>query len=268
MIGLITRLQDELRDLTTLFLPYSVIAFGIAVEAMLNLAFRGMAFMLVAAIVFGGLFVFARQPGSENDRLAFLIAKASAAIVVLQALAFAGEALGNGYFLGVLHNLLMAVILGAVLWLLHRYNLGWAVDENGERQRVLGHDRFGAIMNPTTHAMRRHEAFVARRKRLLIMAGCSAAALLLGTAAWNLYPQLPSSGIFVGALATIPALGAVACLVIEAVYQLGFQHMPGAKVLDDLPTQLGPAALADEMAYGAAGIATADEAHNLLERDQ
>ncbi len=260
--------KDEITDLTSTLAPLAAITlFAVGPMGFFNFNFLIALKLLLGAGACAVLYLCtAPKPGSREEQRTYFYGGLSLGVWIICFLGMAGEALGQGSPLQAFRFLFEVTLLISTAWLLNRYRLGWFTDERGERQRVLGRDRFGAIISPTTHTLRRNEAFLSRRKRLAIMALCGAPSLVLGMAAYSAYGADPGVAYLLGGLAALPALAFACLLGIEAVYQFGFQHMPGAKVRDPQPLPPGLDAVRTQKAHGDARLATPDEALALLNR--
>jgi hypothetical protein len=153
-----------------------------------------------------------------------------------------------------------------VHWIAQRNVLGWIIDERGERQRVEFWNRGVAVYSPTTRDERLVNEAVAKTERRRTLALSLLFAAPLGCWAYlNLHSKDAVWAIGAGLLAGAVFLvqGAPA-LVREALYQLEFQDMAGAKVLDAKPERTSLRDVAAQKAHGDAKVATEDEAVSIL----
>ena len=189
-----------------------------------------------------------------------VLAVASCILAVLYAV--------SGGFLAV-----AAAVAGAVLFFfvqreMRKIALGFVYDERGERQKVEIRDGDNFIFTPTSHHQRTIEEAVEKktRRRDLIGYGIfgwgSAYITVLASTS-----NSPMKFVFI----CIPGLLAATLLAIwlrsfflEIAYQLGYQGMKGAKVLDPAPIRPGLREVAQEKAHADGRVATEDEAEALL----
>jgi hypothetical protein len=158
------------------------------------------------------------------------------------------------------------VVAGLILHhVAHRHALGWIIDSHGERQKVEHLNRGNAIFTPTTRSQRLVEEAASKdmRRKVLVVTlvlggGLSYLAVYLYNPAHWEYAVIPA--VFGGLL----LLWALPNLLGELLYQLGYQDMKGAKVLDPEPTRPGIEDVAQQMAHGDATVADQNEALNLL----
>ncbi len=149
---------------------------------------------------------------------------------------------------------------------LRRYELGWFIDARGERQKVVARDRHGVLVNPTTHDQRRGEELAEKEGRRAGLTLCGAGAVLCAAAAWGLWPSYAGFSFLLICAGALMAPGFFYFLALELLYQSGFQHMKGAKVLDPPPRPPGLDSVMAQKAHGDARLATPDEALELLNR--
>lgn len=159
------------------------------------------------------------------------------------------------------------VIAGLILHhIAHRHALGWIIDSTGERQKVDHLNRGQAIFTPTTRNQRLVEEATVKSQRRKDLAWALAFGGGLGYLAYSLYkPDQWGLAALAGSFGGLFLLfGVLPRLIGELFYQLGYQDMKGAKVLDPEPKRPGVEDVARQKAHGDASIAGEAEALNLL----
>ena len=161
-----------------------------------------------------------------------------------------------------------AVVIAAIAFhhIARQHALGWFTDANGERQKVMHWNRGFPIYRATTRSQRlveEAEMKQDRRTRLLwsTVTGWPLlyCARLLGQHGHHTLSVVANVvGGFIVLVVWLPFL------FTELLYQLGYQDMQGAKVLDPAPYRPGPEAVAQQKAHGDADIASEAEARDLL----
>jgi hypothetical protein len=154
----------------------------------------------------------------------------------------------------------------------HRQALGWIVDDSGERQKVKRWNRGHAIFTPTTRSTRIVEEAGVRdgRRKILFWNGLIGGGMAAGaTYLWMTNPKFSDFSLMLfGALAMVGG-----CLLLqwlghfgkELLYQIGWQDMKGAKVLDRQPTRPGLEDVLNQKVHGEGRVATLSEALSLLD---
>jgi DMSO reductase anchor subunit len=153
-----------------------------------------------------------------------------------------------------------------------RLALGWIVDINGERQKILHIKNGNAFYKPTSRAQRLVEELDMariRRRDFLVYGPVTALCGWLCWQAWthwssNLWPPLGIPAVVIGPFAGL--LFAIT-LITEIAYQLGYQDMKGAKVLDPVPTAPGLQDVIQQKVHGDAQVAGPEEALDLLNNE-
>jgi hypothetical protein len=142
-------------------------------------------------------------------------------------------------------------------------------DEHGERQRVIAWNRGQPVYDPKTWQQRVHEeAVVGRKRRSNLLGAFFLLAVVVGFGLWvgqysHALMVLLLWGGGVGIIGLL-AIGMPA-LVKEIAYQLGYQGMQGAKVLDAKPPPPpGRELVEQQKAHGDARVAGEAEALSLL----
>lgn len=222
------------------------------------------------AVVFA---VVRAEPNSTEDRSDFGIAKliflGFGVLFTIGGLYSAGD----GDIVLAARALGEALFLGFCCWIARRYELGWFIDANGERQKVNGINRGRVFYVPTTWDLRSAEEFEFRRERrigLTILAFYVAIELdALDNVLHAAHPNAVAVLLLICGVVTGPlALFMLAVLIVrEAAYLLGYQDMKGAKVLDPEPRRMGLDAVTAQKALGDAQFATPAEARELLARE-
>lgn len=163
---------------------------------------------------------------------------------------------------------LLAGIAGAIFVAVRRrMRPRYITDERGERQRVISWNRDQPVYDPKTWHQRVFEEVAVRRERRKWLFGT--APLVIGPLWLDYAANNWLLGGLGGMLTVTSALPAsfffIPALVKEVAYQLGYQGMQGAKVLDKQPTaQPGREVVETQKAHGDARLAGEDEALRLL----
>lgn len=158
---------------------------------------------------------------------------------------------------------IVALILHQVA---RRHAIGWVIDARGERQKVQYWNRGNAIYMPTTRSQRIVEEGTMNheRRRALLWS-----TVIAGSGYWGFYYLYHHHHV---QWASVSALAAIFTTVVvwlpmaiyELLYQIGFQDMQGAKVLDPEPYRPGPEDVARQKAHGDADVASEAEARTAL----
>jgi hypothetical protein len=162
-----------------------------------------------------------------------------------------------------------AAMLGSIIYAKYRKQPRYIRDERGERQRVISWSRGQPVYTPKTWQQRvQEEVLLRRERRKAILAFLIAAGICGGLAAavQDTSPPLSAAIIAVFAVGSLPTIGTwLPALWQEALYQLGYQGIEGAKVLDKAPKPPpGREAVEAQKAHGDARLASEAEALSLL----
>ena len=158
------------------------------------------------------------------------------------------------------------VCLAAWHYMAHRHALGWIIDSHGERQKVEHWVRGEPIYTPTTRQQRLKEEAEERNSRRWIMLGCVVVGFPLTWFGFHLPPSFPKWLEWVFLIVGAPFDAALLLpLSLEGLYLIGYQDMVGHRVKCPPPQRPGAAEVSEQMAYGAASVADAKEASNLLQ---
>jgi hypothetical protein len=162
---------------------------------------------------------------------------------------------------------IFAVYFGWAYWRSRKPR--YVVDERGERQRVIEWNRGQPVYDPKTWQQRLHEEVIVRRdRRKWIWGGLFWAGLVLAITAWlDQFGSIVSTYVFwCLAVSSAPIVGKfIPAVLQEIAYQLGYQGMQGAKVLDGQPkAQPGREVVEEQKAHGDARVASEAEALHLL----
>jgi hypothetical protein len=158
--------------------------------------------------------------------------------------------------------LLVAAIVAFRLYrLARRQAFGWLIDEHGERQKVDYWSRGEpVVLHPTTRSQRIADEAHQKTGRWLVIVGCTLTGYPMLAAAIYGYGH-PGDGWWVlpAFACIIPVLASIGMTFEEIKYQLGFQDMRGAKVLDGPGRHPGADRARDQKAHGDARPATEAE---------
>ena len=147
-----------------------------------------------------------------------------------------------------------------------RHAIGWVIDVNGERQKVLHWNRGYPVFVPTSRGQRIVEEAEMnhQRRRALLWSTLIAGSGYFGF--YYLYDHHHVQWAGVSALVAmfVTVVAWLPMAVYELLYQIGFQDMKGAKVLDPEPYRPGPDEVARQKVHGDADVATQAEARDLL----
>jgi hypothetical protein len=127
---------------------------------------------------------------------------------------------------------------------------------------VVDRDQHGILTTQTTRDQRRSEASAAkleRRKQLVMGLVVALVCAVLSYAGVD-YPSFKPALLLAVPVGLFGAGLAVYDLAFELLYQSGFQHMKGARVLDDAPVRPGLEDVKSQKAHGDGRIASEDEA--------
>ncbi len=177
----------------------------------------------------------------------------------------------GGAIFGVLFMVGFFALLGYGAWWRQKYRPRYITDENGERQRVIKWSRGIPVYSPKTWRQRVHEEAILRSKRRWAI--LASAPFVIGPI-WVAYEAYIQKSFWLGA-AVYPVLlyGAMPFAIFyfvpnflkEVLYQLGYQGMDGAKVMDKQPqAQPGRELVEAQKAHGDAQLASEAEALALL----
>jgi len=146
----------------------------------------------------------------------------------------------------------------------------YVIDEHGERQRVIAWNRGQPVYDPKTWQQRIHEEAILRRQRRMRLIGLGPFCLGPAYAGYWLFENSVAGTFLFGApmLFMAFAIGVryfIPDLFAEIAYQLGYQGMQGAKVLDRQPrVQPGREVVETQKAHGDARLASESEALSAL----
>jgi len=167
-------------------------------------------------------------------------------------------------------RLIAALAIGAGLAVIHelarRGARGSFIDENGERQLIEGNSRGRVIYTPTRWGTRLVEEETLRKRRRIQLFWTTPPLALMTWGAVVLYG--PRTMVF-SLLLDVVALGCgitwwIKPFATELLYQTGYQHMRGAKVLDPEPVRPGVEQVVRQKAHGRASVAGESEAIDML----
>lgn len=156
----------------------------------------------------------------------------------------------------------LTVVLCIAYFVFKHLWLGWIIDANGERQKVMARDRYGVLTTQTTHAQRRSEASNLATIRRRAIVGSVTVALTCGAMAYSWWdrPDLKLPVMLLSVIGLPTALLAAKELAFELLYLAGFQYMKGARVLDPKPSRPGFDQVVSQHAHGHARLASEAEA--------
>jgi hypothetical protein len=170
---------------------------------------------------------------------------------------------------GLIGGAMFAAFIGWDIW--KRRKPRYIIDEHGERQRVIAWNRGQPVYDPKTWQQRIHEEAILRRQRrfyLVISAPFVIGPIWLCVWAYDNTIALVWSATFWLALFVAGPFAVryfLPALFGEIGYQLGYQGMQGAKVLDRQPkVRPGREVVEEQKAHGDARVASEAEALKLL----